>query len=196
MARKGGWGAVLEGLRSEEGEVVGLGCLQRPVDELLLGSMLREPLPLPDDVRPPLWTAAIGNQLQVSMDMFDALSESGRSGAEFQEKRKRRSMIATDMSRTFPDHGAMFSDESSPFAEALVTVLSACASQLLRALPRRCFARPSRSPCINASVRVCKCTDLTTYVCRYSRFRPEIGDVGYVQGMSYIAAMALMNSDV
>ena len=111
--------------------------------------------PVPPERRAELWRASVGNALGLVEDIFDALSDAENSGAKYKEKEKRKAMIQTDLQRTFPGFGTMFSGESSPYADALIRVLTA-----------------------------------------YARFRPEVGEVGYVQGMSYLAAMVLMHGDV
>ena len=116
-------------------------------------SLLKEPVP--PERRAELWRASVGNALGLIEEIFDALSDVKSTGANYKEKDKRKAMIQTDLQRTFPGFGTMFSGESSPYADALIRVLSA-----------------------------------------YARFRPEVGEVGYVQGMSYLAAMVLMHGDV
>jgi hypothetical protein len=117
-------------------------------------SLLKEGVP--PDSRAELWRAAVGNRLGLCEEIFDALLDDAHgSGANYKEKEKRKAMIQTDLQRTFPGFGSMFSGESSPYAEALIRVLNA-----------------------------------------YARFHPEVGEVGYVQGMSYLVAMVLMHGDV
>ena len=124
-----------------------------------VSSLLRDAVPPPQRAR--LWRAAVGiasRQFgEISAELFEALSEvpTESSGAPFQEKQKRQAMIQTDLRRTFPHLGAMFSGADSPYAQALVRVLDA-----------------------------------------YARLRPDVGEVGYVQGMSYLAAMVLWHGDV
>eukprot|EP01052_Picozoa_sp_SAG31_P024127 SAG31_NODE_2032_length_6625_cov_3.010113_5_plen_561_part_00 len=102
-----------------------------------------------------LWSNAIGNELAIEPALFEDLAAVQRSGAQYEEKAKRAAMMATDLERTFPDLGSMFSSETSPYSSGLTRILQA-----------------------------------------YARFRPELGDIGYVQGMSYLAAMLLMHGDV
>lgn len=111
---------------------------------------------VPPDLRAELWRAAVGNRLGLFEDIFVALlDDANGSGVNFKEKGKRKAMVQTDLERTFPAFGAMFSGDSSPYADALSKVLTA-----------------------------------------YARFHPEVGEVGYVQGMSYLVAMVLIHGDV
>jgi hypothetical protein len=110
---------------------------------------------IPPQLRGRIWSAALGNPLKISRELYDGLSSAGQSGVQYEEKAKRLALLATDLPRTFPALGNMFSAETSPYAKALTTLLQA-----------------------------------------YARFRPELGDIGYVQGMSYLGAMVLMHGDV
>jgi hypothetical protein len=151
-AKDGTWAAVLTGVYAaypgtwrEDAASSQL----RPVTRLLKDSV-------PADLRAELWRAAVGNRLGLFEDIFVALlDDANGSGVNFKEKEKRKAMVQTDLERTFPAFGAMFSGESSPYAEALSKVLTA-----------------------------------------YARLHPEVGEVGYVQGMSYLVAMVLMHGDV
>lgn len=151
-AQDGTWAAVLSGVYAAypgTWRQDATSSQLRPVTRLL-----KEPVPA--DLRAELWRAAVGNRLGLFEDIFVALlDDANGSGVNFKEKEKRKAMVQTDLERTFPAFGAMFSGESSPYAEALSRVLTA-----------------------------------------YARFHPEVGEVGYVQGMSYLVAMVLMHGDV
>ena len=141
------WNAILSDLVAaahalQKGQALGSAStwwLQRRLGKLL------DEQEVPSSLRGKLWSVSIGNSLAIETGMFDELASAGKTGVQYEEKQKRAALMATDMPRTFPELGSMFSAESSPYSVGLTRLLQA-----------------------------------------YSRFRPEVGDLGYVQGLSYL----------
>jgi len=108
---------------------------------------------LPPSVRGHVWKLSIGNDLNVTPDLFVICLERAKEKLKHSEGvglEASVDVIKLDLSRTFPHLGIF--QHGSPFHHALDDLLSA-------------------------------------YVC----FRP---DIGYVQGMSFLAAILLLNLDV
>jgi hypothetical protein len=162
-SREGGWGSVLAAWQQydqrQQGEAAAAAAVEgsdggggallplppdsrvrRVCDDLLLGGVLYDPVNVPGASRAALWRLAVGNALGLDEEMFAALSDVDlQSGANYKEKGKRLAMMETDLRRTFPDLGAMFSGEDSPYAQALTSILTACVPPAR--LPRRACLR-------------------------------------------------------
>ena len=115
--------ALLEDMRATFGDSADWRLECTGAERRAVSSLLRDAVPPPQRAR--LWRAAVGiasRQFgEISAELFEALSEvpTESSGAPFQEKQKRQAMIQTDLRRTFPHLGAMFSGADSPYAQAL-----------------------------------------------------------------------------
>ncbi|XP_067139641.1 TBC1 domain family member 12-like isoform X2 [Centruroides vittatus] len=114
---------------------------------------------LPPSVRGKVWQHAIGNDLNITEELYDIcvsrskekiwISESHSDTANAKGKEGAAEFIKLDVSRTFPQLGIF--QEGGPYYSVLQSMLGA-----------------------------------------YVIYRP---DIGYVQGMSFIAAMLLLNMD-
>ncbi|XP_056633611.1 TBC1 domain family member 12-like isoform X1 [Diorhabda sublineata] len=113
---------------------------------------------LPSSVRGKVWRLAIGNELNLTRQLYDICVNRAQNRLNNVEITNSKSdldqessmdVIQLDISRTFPQLGIF--QEGGPYSEALHSLLAA-------------------------------------YVC----YRP---DVGYVQGMSYIAAILILNME-